>query len=190
VPQALKQVGYEVTLLDDEALRSKPLNYDAIVVGIRAYNVNPKLQQHYERLMKYVADGGLMLVQYNTRNRVSDLPAQIGPYPFEISRDRVTDENAEMTFEKPLAGPNKLGPDDFKGWVQERGLYFANKWDPKYETPLSMHDPNEPVKKGSILIAKHGKGTFIYTGLAFFRQLPAGVPGAYRLFANLLAYGR
>jgi LmbE family N-acetylglucosaminyl deacetylase len=189
VPQALKQVGYEVTLLDDEALRSKPLNYDAIVVGIRAYNVNPKLQHHYERLMKYVADGGLMLVQYNTKNRVSDVPAQIGPYPFEISRDRVTDENAEVTFEKPLAGPNKLGPDDFKGWVQERGLYFASTWDPKYVTPLSMHDPNEPPKKGSLLIAKHGKGTFIYTGLAFFRQLPAGVPGAYRLFANLLAYG-
>jgi LmbE family N-acetylglucosaminyl deacetylase len=189
VPEALRQVGYEVTLLDDSALATKPLTFDAIVIGIRAYNVNPKLAAHHARLMNYVNDGGTLLVQYNTKNRVSDVPAQIGPYPFEISRDRVTDETAEVTLEQPLKGPNTLTPSDFDGWVQERGLYFANTWDPKYTTPLSMHDPNEPAKKGSVLIAKSGKGTFIYTGLSFFRQLPAGVPGAYRLFANLLAYG-
>jgi hypothetical protein len=144
--------------------------------------------------MQYVSDGGTLLVQYNTKNRVSDVPAQLGPLPFEISHDRVTDETAEVTFEAPvhpmLKAPNALGPADFQGWVQERGLYFATKWDPKYETPLSMHDPNEPPNKGSLLIAHVGKGTFVYTGIAFFRQLPAGVPGSYRLFANLLAHGR
>jgi LmbE family N-acetylglucosaminyl deacetylase len=191
VPQALKQVGYEVTLLDEEALTSKPLKgYDAIVIGIRAYNVNPKLPAHKEKLMQFVKDGGTLLLQYNTKNRVSEVPPDLGPYPFEISHDRVTDETAEVTLDAHAVAtsPNKLGREDFEGWVQERGLYFADKWDPKYETPLSMHDPNEPAKKGNTLVATVGKGRFVYTGLAFFRQLPAGVPGAYRLFANLLAH--
>ncbi len=193
VAQSLRQVGYEVTLLDDEALRVKPLDgYDAIVVGIRAYNVNPKLPSYRARLMQYVEKGGTLLLQYNTKNRVSDVPPELGPWPFELSNDRVTDETAEVVLDKhPVATkPNALAPADFDGWVQERGLYFAGKWDERYVTPISMHDPKEDPKKGSLLVAKHGKGTFIYTGLAFFRQLPAGVPGAYRLFANLLAHGR
>ncbi len=193
VAQSLRQVGYEVTLLDDEALRVKPLEgYDAIVVGIRAYNVNPKLPAHRARLMQYVEKGGTLLLQYNTKNRLSDVPPDLGPWPFELSNDRVTDETAEVVLDKhPVTSkPNALTAADFDGWVQERGLYFASKWDERYATPLSMHDPKEDPKKGSLLIAKHGKGTFIYTGLAFFRQLPAGVPGAYRLFANLLAHGR
>ncbi len=195
VPQALRQVGYDVTLLDDEALRAKPLNgFDAIVVGIRAFNTNPRMPAYHARLMDYVNGGGTLLVQYNTKNRVSDVPAELGPFPFEISHDRVTDETAEVTYESPvhplLTGPEHASArSDFEGWVQERGLYFASTWDKRYQTPLSMHDPNEPLKKGSLLIAKSGKGTFIYTGLAFFRELPAGVPGAYRLFANLLANG-
>ncbi|MBL8949430.1 MAG: PIG-L family deacetylase [Myxococcaceae bacterium] len=193
VAPSLRQVGYEVTLLDDEALRSKPLEgYDAIVVGIRAYNVNPRLPSYRTKLMQYVEKGGTLLLQYNTKNRLSDVPPDLGPFPFELSNDRVTDETAELTFDRhPLVSkPNALGPADYEGWVQERGLYFANRWDEKYATPLSMHDPKEEPKKGALLVAKHGKGTFIYTGLAFFRQLPAGVPGAYRLFANLLAHGR
>ncbi len=189
VPQALRQVGYEVTLLDEAALQ-KPLGgYDAIVVGIRAFNVNPRLPR--QKLLQYVEAGGTLLVQYNTKNRLSDVPADLGPWPFEISHDRVTDETAAVTFEGPVfTKPNALTAKDFDGWVQERGLYFAGKWDERYVAPLSMNDPGEAPKKGALLIGKHGKGTFIYTGLAFFRQLPAGVPGAYRLFANLLAHGK
>ena len=194
VAESLKQVGYEVTMLDEETVRTKPLTgFDAIVVGIRAYNVNPRMPSLYQPLMKYVSDGGTLVVQYNTKNWLSNVPAQIGPYPFEVSQERVTDENAAVTFELPkhrvLTTPNALSPADFEGWVQERGLYFAGSFDAKYETPLSMHDSGEPARKGGLIVAKHGKGTFIYTGLAFFRQLPAGVPGAYRLFANLLAHG-
>jgi hypothetical protein len=133
-------------------------------------------------------------VQYNTNNRLGKLTAPIGPYPFEISQDRVTDENAEVTFQPAnhplLQRPNHITQGDFAGWIQERGLYFADKWNPEYQAPLSMHDSGEGSKQGSVLVARHGKGTFIYTGLAFFRQLPAGVPGAYRLFANMIAYGQ
>jgi hypothetical protein len=115
----------------------------------------------------------------------------MGPYPFEVGQERVTEENAAITAELPkhpaLQTPNLIGEEDWKGWVQERGLYFASKWDAKYEAPLSLHDTGEQAKKGALLVARHGKGSFVYTGLAFFRQLPAGVPGAYRLFANLVA---
>jgi hypothetical protein len=184
-----------VTVLDDEALQAGPLGgYDAIVVGIRAFNVKARLAAAHARLMQYVADGGTLLVQYNTRNWLSQVPAELGPFPFVITQDRVTDETAAVTFTAPfhpvLLGPNRLGPADFEGWVQERGLYFGGSWDPRYQTPLAMHDPGEPDRLGSLLVAPHGKGRFVYTGLAFFRQLPAGVPGAYRLFANLLAHGR
>ena len=197
VPAALRQAGYEVTLLDDEALEHQPLvpsRFSAIVVGVRAYNTNPRMAFHYGRLMEYVSAGGNLIAQYNTNNRISKVSASIGPHPFEISQDRVTDENAAVTVELAghplLSRPNRITDADFAGWVQERGLYFADKWDAKYQTPLSMHDPGEPAKKGSVLVARHGKGAFIYTGLAFFRQLPAGVPGAYRLFANMIAYGQ
>ncbi len=195
VPAALRQVGYEVTVLDDEALRTRPLRgFDAVVLGVRAYNVNAKLPAHRAKLLDYVQGGGVVVLQYNTKNRLSDLPAQLGPYPFDVSRDRVTDEAAEVTFTQPghrvLQKPNVLGPKDFDGWVQERGLYFAGTWDKQYQTPLAMNDPGEPPRQGSLLVAAYGKGAFVYTGLAFFRQLPAGVPGAYRLFANLLAHGR
>ncbi|HEY0880621.1 MAG TPA: PIG-L family deacetylase, partial [Archangium sp.] len=135
---------------------------------------------------------GTVVVQYNTKNWLSSVPAQLGPFPFELSQDRVTDEDATVTVELPhavLRTPNAIDAPDFQGWVQERGLYFANTWDAKYETPISMRDPDEKPTKGSLLVAKHGKGRYVYTGLSFFRQLPAGVPGAYRLFANLLDHG-
>lgn len=195
VAAALRQVGYEVTILDGEALESQalsPARYHAIVVGVRAYNTNPRMGAYHQRLMDYVAAGGLLLAQYNTNNWLAKLSVPMGPYPFDISHDRVTDENAAMTIDPkhPLwQRPNHLQDADLASWVQERGLYFANKWDERYETPFSMNDPGESAKKGSLLIAKHGKGIFIYTGLAFFRQLPAGIPGAFRLFANLLDYG-
>jgi LmbE family N-acetylglucosaminyl deacetylase len=195
VPAALRQVGYEVMPLDEEALTQGPLlpaRYAAIVVGVRAYNTNPRLPFYHKRLMDYVAAGGNLVVQYSTNNRLARLATSIGPFPFEISQDRVTDENAAITIEKPghplFARPNRIAPADFEGWVQERGLYFADKWGAEYEAPLSMHDPGEPARRGSLIVARHGKGAFIYTGLAFFRQLPAGVPGAYRLFANLLSH--
>jgi hypothetical protein len=144
--------------------------------------------------MAYVRAGGTLVVQYNTNNRLAPLIATIGPWPFEIGQKRVTDETAPVTFaiagHPALTTPNRLSPRDFEGWVQERGLYFAETSDTHYETPLSMNDPGEPPQRGSLLWARYGQGTFVYTGLAFFRQLPAGVPGAYRLFANLLAGGR
>jgi LmbE family N-acetylglucosaminyl deacetylase len=188
VPAALREVGYEVTMLSDEALREPLGHYEAIVAGVRAFNVRPSLSLLHDRLMAYVAAGGTLVVQYNTNNRLSKAPSELGPYPFEISQERVTDERAVVgsAAHSVLQTPNRIGAEDFAGWVQERGLYFAGKWDPRYEAPLSMHDPGEPPRKGSLLVARVGKGAFVYTGLAFFRQLPAGVPGAFRLFANLL----
>jgi hypothetical protein len=195
VPAALARVGYEVTLLDERSLTPAFLaRFDAVVTGVRAFNTNEHLRAAHAALMAYVEGGGTLVVQYNTNNRLAPLTAAIGPFPFEIGRARVTDETAGVGFRDPkhpaVTTPNALGPHDFDGWVQERGLYFAEKWDPRYETVLTMHDPDEPPLAGGVLWARHGKGTFVYTGLAFFRQLPAGVPGAYRLFANLLAGGR
>jgi hypothetical protein len=191
VPGALRQVGYDVTMLSDEALRDEPLaRYQAIVVGVRAFNVNARLPALHKKLMDYVAAGGTLVVQYNTANRIAKAPPDIGPYPFDISQERVTDERAPVTFTEAdhpvLTRPNRIGPADFDGWVQERGLYFAGKWSAEYHAPLAMHDPGEPERRGSLLVARHGRGVFVYTGLAFFRQLPAGVPGAFRLFANLI----
>jgi hypothetical protein len=135
-----------------------------------------------------------VVAQYNTNNRLAKLSAAIGPYPFAISQERVTEENATVELLDPKHRifnlPNQIGARDFEGWVQERGLYFANEWDSHYSPLLSMHDQGEPPRKGALLVTSFGKGTFIYTGLAFFRQLPAGVPGAFRLFANLLAHPR
>jgi LmbE family N-acetylglucosaminyl deacetylase len=192
VPACLKQMGYNVTLLSDELLASDDLTkYNAIVTGVRAYNTNERLQLYYTKLMDYVKDGGNLIVQYNTNNRIGPLQAKIGPYPFTISRDRVTNENAAVQFtnekHSALNFPNQITAKDFEGWVQERGIYFAADIDANYETVLNMNDPEEKPTNGSLIIAKYGKGNFVYTGLVFFRELPAGVPGAYRLFANLLS---
>ncbi|MEA2698310.1 MAG: hypothetical protein QOI66_2581, partial [Myxococcales bacterium] len=197
VPASLRLVGYDVTILGDDALVAGGApalaRFDAIVVGVRAFNTNDRLRTNHATLMAYVAAGGVLVVQYNTNNRLAPLSAAIGPYPFEIGRERVTDQEAAVTFVQDhhlaLTMPNAITARDFDGWVQERGLYFAETWDAHYETVLSMHDPSEKPLAGSILWARHGKGTFVYTGLAFFRQLPDGVPGAFRLFANLLAGG-
>jgi LmbE family N-acetylglucosaminyl deacetylase len=188
----LKQIGYDVTILTDDLLTKGDLSkFNAIVTGVRAYNTNDRLQVHHNKLMDYVKDGGNLIVQYNTNNRIGPVLAKIGPYPFTISRDRVTEENTEVIFLKPdhavLNSPNKISAKDFEGWVQERGIYFASEPDKNYETIFSMKDKGEKASEGSLIIGKHGKGNFVYTGLVFFRELPAGVPGAYRLFANLLS---
>lgn len=192
VAACLKQIGYQVTLLDDDMLGNSDLSaYTAIITGVRAYNTNERLQVHHERLMNYVKNGGNLIVQYNTNSRVGPLTARIGPYPFSISRNRVTDEKAEVRFLKEkhpaLNTPNQISAGDFEGWVQERGIYFAEKMDEKYESVLSMNDPGESPHEGSLIIGKYGAGNFVYTGLVFFRELPAGVPGAYRLLVNLLS---
>ena len=194
VPAALRQIGYEVTLLSEETLAHGSLApYQAIVTGVRAYNVDARLPFVHDRLMRYVADGGTLVVQYNTLDfDLSKTPPELGPAPLHLSRARVTDETATVGLLQPahpiLTRPNRIAERDFAGWVQERGLYFADHWSDAYQPIFTMHDPGEPEQQGSLLVAKHGKGAFLYTGLAFFRQLPAGVPGAYRLFANLLDY--
>jgi len=189
IPEALRQIGYRVTLLSDEEIAGGNLKiYDAILTGIRAQNTRPVLKSAQPQLMEYVKNGGTLVVQYLTA--VSRL-GPVGPYPFRISRDRVSVEDAPVTFlnaRHPLLNtPNRITPQDFKDWVQERGLYFADQWDPKYETLLSSNDPGESAKAGGILYTRYGKGIYIYTGYSWFRQLPAGVPGAYRLFVNLIS---
>ncbi|WP_224484365.1 PIG-L family deacetylase [Robertkochia aurantiaca] len=196
VPESLKQIGYNVSIIEPEAITSSRLSgYDAVVVGIRAYNVSNEIRFKQPYLLEYVKNGGTLIVQYNTASRRGGLDfEQIAPYPLKVSRDRVTDEDAEVTFLNPdhplLNTPNKITTDDFKGWVQERGLYFPDEWDQAFTPLLSMHDKNESPKKGSLLVAPYGKGYYIYTGLSFFRELPAGVPGAYKLFANMLSVGK
>jgi len=193
IPGILRQLGMSVTLLDDEALATRDLRgFDAIVVGVRAYNTRSALHESQARLLRYVEAGGTLVAQYDVdRGLVVD---QLGPFDLKLSRDRVTEEDAAVRVLDPehplLRFPHRIEPRDFQGWVQERGLYFASSWDKRYKALLAMHDENEPDRTGGLLVASYGKGTYIYTGLAFFRQLPAGVPGALRLFINLLAGGR
>jgi LmbE family N-acetylglucosaminyl deacetylase len=195
VPAALQQIGYQVTQLTESELQKDLAVYDAIIVGVRAYNTEDRLKFYQDKLMKYVENGGNMVVQYQTNAFFGGLKINnMGPHPFGIGRNRVTDETANIKFLKPehplLNAPNKISAKDFEGWTQERGLYFSDKWSDKYETIFAMKDGNETEQEGSLLYAKHGKGNYIFTGLAFFRQLPAGVPGAYRLFSNLISVGR
>lgn len=190
IPEALEQLGYGVDILDETTLAQTDLSrYPAVITGIRAYNTNPWLTVYREKLMRFVEDGGNFIVQYNTNGR--DLREDnLGPYPFKITRDRVTDETARAGILNPahplFNRPVKIEPTDFEGWVQERGLYFAGDWDPHYEALISWNDPGEAPELGGLITCTYGKGTFTYTGISFFRQLPAGVPGAYKLLINLL----
>jgi LmbE family N-acetylglucosaminyl deacetylase len=191
IPLALQQLGYKVTEINEANFERIPtLQLDAIVTGIRAYNNHTWLNDAYPVLMQFISEGGCLLVQYNTNNRLGPLVAKMSPYDLEITRNRVTVEEAPVTFllpgHKVMTYPNQLGPKDFENWVQERGIYFAGKTAPEFEALFSMNDPGEQPLAGSTVMAKYGKGTFIYTGLSLFRQLPAGVPGAYRLLVNLL----
>jgi LmbE family N-acetylglucosaminyl deacetylase len=195
IPESLSQIGYNVLTIDPLSIEKGTLSkYDAIVVGIRAYNVIEALKYKQKHLLSYVKEGGNLIVQYNTSGRRGLKIENLAPYPLEVSRDRVTDENAEVRFLEPnhsiLNFPNKITKTDFEGWVQERGLYFPNKWDAAFTPIFSMNDKEEDPKEGSLLVAPFGKGHYIYTGLSFFRELPAGVPGAFKLFANMLSIGK
>jgi LmbE family N-acetylglucosaminyl deacetylase len=191
VPEALEEMGFEVVLLGERDINAANLSgFDAIITGVRAYDVHDWLAARHDVLMQYIDGGGELIVQYN-RDNLNRQSLKIGPYPFAVSNIRVTDEMAQVNFLTPehpvLNFPNKITSKDFEGWVQERGIYFAGQADSAYKTVLSMKDPGEQEQKGSLLIADYGRGKFVYTGLVFFRELPAGVPGAYRLMANIIA---
>jgi LmbE family N-acetylglucosaminyl deacetylase len=193
VPESLKQIGYEVEIISPSAITAENLKkYDAVVVGIRAFNIINELTYKNQILFDYVKVGGNMVVQYNTSRDV--LTQDVAPYDLELSRDRVTEENSPVKFLDPnhsvLNYPNKITQKDFEGWVQERGLYFPGKWSKEFDPILAMYDKGEKSMKGSLLVAKYGKGYYVYTGLSFFRELPEGVSGAYRLMANLLSLGK
>jgi LmbE family N-acetylglucosaminyl deacetylase len=189
IPACLRQLGYTVTLLSDNDFNEGNFStFDAIIAGVRAYNTRQQLRYVQPKLLEYVQNGGTLVVQYSTNRDV--VTENIGPYPFKISNERVTDETAAMTFLEPnhplLNVPNKILQSDFDGWIQERGIYFASEWDSSYQTVLACSDAGENPKKGGLLYARYGKGVFIYTGYVFFRQIPAGVAGAYKLFVNMI----
>lgn len=193
VPESLQQIGYRVNKLNVASISQASLQkYDAVVLGIRALNTVEALKYKQQALFDYVKNGGNLIVQYNTNRGL--VIENISPFPLELSRDRVTDETAEVRFlaeDHPILNfPNKITEKDFENWVQERGLYFPDSWSEDFTPILSMNDKNETPKNGSLMVAKYGEGYFIYTGLSFFRQFPVGVAGAYRLFANMISIGK
>jgi LmbE family N-acetylglucosaminyl deacetylase len=192
IAESLKQIGYKVQKIDPTSIQAGSLtHFDAIVVGIRAYNVVEELKFKQRYLLDYVKDGGNLIVQYNTAGRNGLEMANLAPYPLSISRDRVTDETSQVSIldktHELVNYPNKITQNDFNGWVQERGLYFPDQWSKEFTPILAMNDEGEQALSGSLIVAAYGKGNYIYTGLSFFRELPAGVTGAYRLFANMLS---
>ncbi|WP_298423489.1 PIG-L family deacetylase [uncultured Kordia sp.] len=195
IPESLQQIGYDVTVIDPATIDAATLEkFDAIVVGIRAYNTVDQLKFKQKYILDYVKNGGNVIVQYNTNRRLKVAREELAPYQLSLSRDRVTDETASVEIiakdHSIVNFPNKIEAKDFDGWVQERGLYFPNSWGSEFTPILSMNDKNETAKTGSLLVAKYGKGNYIYTGLSFFRELPAGVPGAYKLFSNMISVGK
>jgi len=190
IPQYLSQMGYSVSVLKPDQITPESLKpFQVIMMGIRAYNTVEELALKQKYLLEHVKQGNTMIVQYNTTGRL--VTPNIAPFPLKISRDRVTEEDAPVVFLAPehrvLNHPNKITAEDFTGWVQEQGLYYPNEWDPIFTPILSSHDEGESPKKGGLLVAPYGKGYYIYTSLSFFRELPAGVTGAYRLLANLIS---
>ena len=193
VPTSLEQIGYQVDILEEDAVIAKNLSsYDAVIAGIRLYNTRDRVAFLQDEILKYVHAGGTYIVQYNTSRGLKT--EDIGPYPLKLSRGRVTNEEAPITILQPdhpvFNFPNKITQEDFEGWVQERGLYFPGEWDEAYTPLLEMADPGEDPQQGSLLVAKYGEGYFVYSGISWFRELPAGVPGAFRLFANLVSLGK
>lgn len=192
IPAALRNMGYDVWEMNDDQITPANLRrLDAVVLGVRALNTNERADYFMPALLNYVREGGTVVVQYNTSARLET--ENFAPYPIAIGRDRVTDETAKVTIRKPehrvMNYPNKITSADFEGWIQERGLYFPSEWDDQYDAILSMHDKGESPKNSSLLVAQYGKGYYVYTGLSFFRELPEGVTGAYKLFANLVSLG-
>ena len=192
VPEGLKQMGYEVDFLTEKDLTAANLKqYDVVMTGVRAYNTNEYWGNVFPEIMKYIENGGNYVVQYNTASYLGPMKSNMSPYPLLVTRNRITKEEAKPSFLLPahalLNRPNKITEADFADWIQERSIYTAETNDPHFEFPLGFSDPNESENKGNIAVTKYGKGQFIYTGLVFFREIPAGVPGAYRLLANLLA---
>ncbi len=196
IPDSLRQLGISVTLLTAQDLATANLsNFQAIVLGVRAYAVRDDLRAYNKRLMDYVSNGGTLVSQYNRGNEIGNL--QIGPYPFTLppvnvnNAERVTAEDAPVRILDPahslLNVPNKITSQDFDGWIEERGTYFMRTWDPRYVPLLETSDSGEPGRQGGLIVTKYGKGTYVYAGLSFFRQLPLGVKGAYRLFANMVS---
>lgn len=195
VPESLKQIGYDLTNLNETTIKGNLAKYDAIIVGVRAYNTEDWLVNAQNTLFEYVKNGGNLIVQYQTQAFYGTVKTkELGPFPISIGRGRVTEENAEMKVLRAtdpiLNTPNKIDSKDYDGWIQERGLYFAEKWSDKYTSVYSIKDTGETEQEGSLLYTKYGKGTYIFTGLSFFRQLPAGVPGAFRLMANLISFNK
>jgi hypothetical protein len=193
VAQALEEMGYAVTQLTGADLVAEKLRrFDAIVIGVRAFNVRTDLAASLPALFAYVENGGNVIAQYNRPNDLKT--TKLAPFDLNLSGQRVTDENAAVTFLAPehpaLNVPNKITAADFAGWTQERGIYFPDKWDERFTPLLAMNDAGETPLNGSLLVAKHGRGHFVYSSLVWFRQLPAGVPGAYRLMANLVSLGK
>lgn len=190
VPEYLMQMGYEVTVIKPSEIEKEKLQqFDVVMVGIRAYNTIDELEFKQSTLFDFVKEGKTMIVQYNTSGKF--VTKELAPFPLKISRDRVTEEDAEVRFLQPnhhvLNTPNKITATDFTGWVQEQGLYYPDEWDPAFTPILSSNDSGENPKNGALLVANYGKGYYIYTGLSFFRELPSGVPGAYRLLANMIS---
>ena len=188
-------MGYSVPDLNEEEVTAEKIkDLDVIITGVRAYNMHQWLTNKYAVLMEYVNNGGVLFVQYNTNNSIGPVKAQMAPYPLNITRNRITDENAKVEFLLPqnklMNFPNVITQNDFKDWIQERSIYHGEDTDGKYEKLFSMKDPDEKANDGSLLVTNYGKGRFIYSGLVFFRELPAAVPGAFRLFANLIANQR
>jgi hypothetical protein len=193
IPASLRQIGYNVWEMNDEDITDENLaGLDAVILGVRAYNTQERLKFHQDKLMNFVKNGGNMIVQYNTNRRL--VLDDVGPYPLQLSRDRVTVEEAEVRILAPdhpvMNIPNKITEADFDGWVQERGLYFPDEWDERYVPILSSNDPGETPKDGGLLVAQYGEGYYIYSGYSWFRELPAGVSGAYRLFTNMISIGK
>lgn len=190
IPKSLTQMGYKVTLLKPEEISPEKLaTLDVVITGIRAYNTVQSLANKQTLLFDFVKEGKTMLVQYNTPDDL--VTPAIAPFPMKISRDRVTEENAEVRFLAPdhpvLNTPNKITSKDFEGWKQEQGLYYPNEFDVAFTPVLSSNDKGEKPKNGALLVAPYGKGYYIYTGLSLFRELPEGVPGAYRLLSNIIS---
>jgi hypothetical protein len=195
--QSLKALGVNAKELKIDDINADLTSFDTIIIDNRGYEIHPELIAANDKLLKFVEDGGTLIVFYHKTNEWNPderrKRPQLAPYPIILGDDRVTEENAPVKFLQPghpmLNFPNRITQSDFVGWIQERGLYFPREWDPKYTALFSTHDTGEPPLNGGLLVARYGKGNYIYTSMVWYRQLRAGVPGGYKVFANMISYG-